>query len=129
MTMSKLFSPLRVTLAALALGGGVLGVAHAQSKAPVYAVIDISETMDADAYIKAVSAAEPKASQTAGGRFIVRSNKAVALDGGAAPNRFVIIAFDNEEQARAWHTSVGEVNAVRLKATKSRSFLVEGLAN
>ena len=119
------------SIAALALGAAMVGALRAQIKVPVYAVIDISETMDVDAYIKAVSAAEPKATQSAGGRFIIRTNKAISLDGGPAPNRFVVIAFDSEEQARAWHASqpIKEVNAVRAKTTKSRAFLVEGLSN
>ncbi len=79
----------------------VVSTLNAQSKTPVYAVIDISEVLDADAFVKALSAAEPKATQSAGGRFIVRTNKAIALDGGAPPKRFVVIAFDNEEQAKS----------------------------
>ena len=104
-------------LPALALGTASMGRLHAQVKTPAYVVIDISETMDADAYIKAVSAAEPNATQSAGGRFIIRTNAAAALD-GAPPNRFI------------WYGSpaIKEVNATRLKVTKSRAFLVEGLA-
>ena len=118
-------------VAAASLGATVVGGLKAQTKQPYFAVIDISETMDADAYIKAVSAAEPNASNSAGGRFVVRSNKAIAMDGGAAPNRFVVIAFDSEARARAWYNSkaIQDVNAVRSKATKSRAFLVEGLVN
>jgi uncharacterized protein (DUF1330 family) len=106
-----------------------MGRLHAQIKTPAYVVIDISETMDADAYIKAVSAAEPNATQSAGGRFIVRTNTAAALD-GAPPNRFIIIAFHDAEKAKAWYGSpaIKEVNATSLKVTKSRAFLVEGLA-
>jgi len=117
-------------LAAFAIGTAFIGRLHAQSKAPAYVVIDISETMDPDAYIKAVSAAEPNATQSAGGRFIVRTNAAVALD-GTPPNRFVIVTFDDAEKAKAWYRSpaITQVNATRLKATKSRAFLVEGLAN
>lgn len=116
-------------LPVLALGTASMGRLHAQVKTPAYVVIDISETMDADAYIKAVSAAEPNATQSAGGRFIVRTNTAAALD-GAPPNRFIIIAFDDAEKAKAWYGSptIKEVNATRLKVTKSRAFLVEGLA-
>ena len=42
-----------------------------------------------------------------------------------------MIAFDSEEQARAWHGSqaIRDVNAVRASTTKSRAFIVEGLAN
>ena len=102
----------------------------AQVKSPVYAVIDISEMTDVDAYIKAVSAAEPQSTIAAGGRFIARSSKPVALD-GVAPNRFVIIAFDDEEKAKAWYNSpaLRELNAVRMKASKSRSFIVEEVTN
>jgi len=116
-------------LSAVAIGTASIGGLHAQAKTPAYVVIDISETMDADAYIKAVSAAEPDATQSAGGRFIVRSNRAAALD-GAPPNRFVIIAFDDAEKAKAWYASpaIKEVNATRLKVTKSRAFVVEGVA-
>src|SRR5215813_5918923 len=60
-------------LSALAIGTASIGRLHAQGKTPAYIVIDISETMDPEAYIKAVSAAEPNATQSAGGRFIVRA--------------------------------------------------------
>lgn len=116
-------------LSVLGVGAASLGRLHAQARTPAFVVIDISETMDADAYIKAVSAAEPNATQSAGGRFIVRTNSAVALD-GPPPNRFIIVAFDDAEKAKAWYGSpaIKEVNATRLKVTKSRAFVVEGLA-
>jgi len=112
--------------AAAATIGGLL----AQAKPPAYVIIDISKTSDADAYIKAVSAAEPNATLSAGGRFIIRSNSAVGLDGASPPNRFVVIAFDSEEKAKAWYRSpaITKVNAVRMKATESRAFMVDGLA-
>jgi uncharacterized protein (DUF1330 family) len=117
-------------LSGVALGATVITGLKAQAKPPVYVIIDISEMLDVDAYVKAVSAAEPKATTSAGGRFIIRTAKAIALD-GPAPNRFVAIAFDSEEKAKAWYDSpaIKDVNAVRLKAAKSRAFIVEGLAN
>ena len=113
-----------------ALGAAAVTGLQAQGNPPVYAIVDISEMLDADAYVKAVSAAEPKATTSAGGRFIIRSAKPIALD-GATPNRFVVIAFDSEAQARAWYSSpaIAEVSAVRMKIAKSRTFIVEGLAN
>jgi uncharacterized protein (DUF1330 family) len=118
-------------LAGAALGGVLISGLKAQAKPPVYAVIDISETMDVDGYVKAVSAAEPKATLSMGGRFVIRTNKAIHLDGPAQPNRFVMIAFDNEEKAKAWYNSkaIQDVNAVRMKTAKSRAFLVDGLTN
>ena len=117
-------------LSGVALGATVVTGLKAQAKPPAYVIIDVSEMMDADAYIKTVSAAEPKATTSAGGRFIMRTAKAIALD-GPAPNRFVAIAFDSEEKAKAWYDSpaIKEVSAVRLKAAKSRAFIVDGLAN
>src|SRR5471030_1638216 len=119
-----------VVLTGLAVGAVTSDGLRAQAKPPAYVIIDISETMDAAAYIKAVSAAEPNATTTAGGRFIIRTTAPVSLD-GAAPNRFIVIAFDSVEKAKAWNNTpaIKEVNAVRLKTTKSRAFVVEGLPN
>ena len=63
-----------------------------------------------------------------GGHYLARGGKITALD-GTAPQRYVILAFDNLEKAQAWYNSPGqkEVVATRTKTTKSRSFLVEGL--
>ena len=116
-------------LAALAAGASAIGNVHAQTKPhTAYVVIDISEMKDVDAYIKAVSAAEPNATISAGGRFIVRTNAPVALD-GTAPNRFVVIAFDSAEKAKAWYSTpaISKTNAVRMKVSTSRAFMVEGL--
>jgi uncharacterized protein (DUF1330 family) len=116
--------------------GAALGVAavtglKAQVKPPVYVVIDISEMSDADAFAKAAAVATPNDLASVGGRYIIRSTKPVALDGTAPPSRFVVLAFDTEEQVKAWQNlpSTKQVTEVRLKVTKSRSFTVVGLAN
>ena len=121
-------------LALLVFSGAALCVAtvtglRAQVKPPVYVVIEISKMMDADAYKKAVVAAGPT-TKSAGGHFIIRSQKLIALD-GVPPNRFVVVAFDSEEKARAWRDSpvIKKLAATREKTTESRSFMVEGLAN
>ena len=118
-------------VASAALGAAAVTGLKAQSKPPVYAVIDISEVTDVEAFMKAVSATEPNATLSVGGRFIIRSTKPVALDGAPPPSRFTVIAFDTEEKAKAWSNSpaIKALDAVRLKATKSRAFMVEGLAN
>jgi uncharacterized protein (DUF1330 family) len=48
-----------------------------------------------------------------------------ALD-GTAPKFFVIIAFDNVEKAKAYSDNMKKTPAMRIKTTKSRSFIVEG---
>lgn len=120
-----------ILVASAALGAAAITGLKAQARPPVYAIIDISEILDADVFMKAVSATEPNATLSAGGRFIIRSTKPVALDGAPPPSRFAVIAFDTEEKAQAWSNlpAIKELNAVRLKTTKSRAFMVEGLAN
>jgi uncharacterized protein (DUF1330 family) len=112
----------------IAIGAAKIGELRAQAKPAAYVVIDISEMKDADAYIKAVSAAEPQATESAGGRFIIRTNAPVGLD-GTPPNRFVLIGFDNAERAKAWYQieAIKKINAVRMQVSRSRAFMVEAL--
>jgi uncharacterized protein (DUF1330 family) len=58
----------------------------------------------------------------------MRTNNITASD-GTPPNRFVVIAFDSLEKAKAWTASAAqkEVDAIRAKTTKSRVFYVEGM--
>jgi uncharacterized protein (DUF1330 family) len=62
--------------------------------------------------------------------YVVRTDKITAFD-GTAPKRFVVIGFDSVEKAEAWNNSAAQaaINALRAKTTKSRSFVVESLAN
>ena len=114
-----------------ALGAATVTTLNAQVKPPVYVVIDISEMLDATAFTKALAALPPNDVASVGGRDIIRTMKTVALDGSAPPSRFVVLRFDSAAQATAWEglPSTQQINAARLKDTKSRSFMVEGLAN
>jgi uncharacterized protein (DUF1330 family) len=116
-------------LAGVAVGGAAIQGLHAQAKPPTYVVIDVSEITDPEGY-KANTQRPAGSTVTAklGGRYIARSNKLTALD-GTAPKRLVIIAFDSPEKVQAWYNSEEQkkVSAIRLKTTKSRSFIVEGM--
>jgi uncharacterized protein (DUF1330 family) len=122
---------LSLSAAAIAGAGAATTALRAQTTAPYYVVIDVAEALDPDAYVKAVQAVEPNATLSAGGKFLIRTNKASALDGGDPPSRFVVIGFENEQKARNWYASpaIAGVNAVRAKVMKSRAFLAEGLPN
>jgi uncharacterized protein (DUF1330 family) len=63
-----------------------------------------------------------------GGKYVIRTEKITALD-GTPPKRFVVIAFDSMEKAKAWKASASskEVDVIRNKTTKSSQFLVEGM--
>jgi uncharacterized protein (DUF1330 family) len=126
-----------ITLGLAMLAGALLGAfavngLNAQSKSPgAYAVVDIGEMTDANLFREQLLPKVTPATVAAfGGRYLVRSENAVAID-GTPPKRFVVIAFDSMDKAKAWITSPGqkEVDTIRMKATKSRQFLVEGFPN
>jgi uncharacterized protein (DUF1330 family) len=100
----------------------------AQAKRTFYVVIEVDEITDADGY-KAMTKMGPAnivEVKHADGRYFVRTDNLAALD-GAAPKRFVMIAFDSMEKANGFYQNTKEMTAMRIKATKSRAFIVEGL--
>jgi uncharacterized protein (DUF1330 family) len=108
-------------------GGRIGGVGLPAAAKPAYVVVDVTETTDAQAYKTMVANAETAVIQF-GGRILIDSDGATALD-GAVPQRLLIIAFDNAENAQAWKASPSfeEFNAARGTAVKSRAFMVEGM--
>jgi uncharacterized protein (DUF1330 family) len=50
---------------------------------------------------------------------------------GEAPPRFVIIAFDSMDKARAWYNSPAyqQLAPIRHKASKTTLFIAEGVPN
>jgi uncharacterized protein (DUF1330 family) len=116
----------------IAIGLGLGAIASrglaAQDKRTVYVVIDVNEITDADGF-KALLKMGPSGIvevKYADGRYLARTENITALD-GTAPKAFAIIAFDSVEKAKAYYDNMKQTTAMRLKATKSRSFIVEGL--
>ena len=115
---------------AIGLGLGAIasrGLA-AQGKRTVYVVIDVNEITDADGF-KALVKMGPSSIvevKDEDGRYLARTENITALD-GTAPKAFAIIAFDSAEKAKAYYDNMKQTTAMRIKATKSRSFIVEGL--
>ena len=122
-----------VTIGLAMLAGAVFGAAavnglNAQNKAPgAYAVVDLSEISNPELFKTLLPKAEP-ASTAFGGKFIIRTENIVGLD-GTPPKRFVVIAFDSIDKAKAWDASPAqkEITDIRQRSTKSRQFIVEGL--
>jgi uncharacterized protein (DUF1330 family) len=111
---------------AIAVGLGLGGLA-AQAKRSVYVVTEVDAIMDADSYkammkMSPVNIAEAK---YVDGRYLASNEKVIALD-GTAPKAIIIIAFDNVDKAKAYYENTKEITALRMKGTKSRSFIVEG---
>jgi uncharacterized protein (DUF1330 family) len=112
-------------LAGIALGATAINGLNAQGKAPgAYVVVDISEITNPDG-LKQLFPKAPPAVAAFNGHFVTRTEKITELD-GTPPKRFVIIGFDDVEKAKAWNESAAqkEVNDIRMKNTKSRSFIV-----
>jgi uncharacterized protein (DUF1330 family) len=115
-------------LGGIALGGAASQALFAQAKPPAYVVVAIRKVNDADAFkTGVVEKATPAALAAAGGKYVVRTQNITSLD-GTPPQRFVLIAFDSVEKAKAWNDSAGQkdINAARIKSTDSLSFIVEG---
>jgi uncharacterized protein (DUF1330 family) len=129
--MKTLFTVTIAMFAGAVLGAAAVDGLHAQGKAlGAYAIVDISEITDSDTFTKQLL---PKAAAPVtafGGQFIVRTENTVVIN-GAPPARFVVIAFESMEKAKAWSASPAqkEIDALREKSTKSRSFIADGAIN
>src|SRR3977135_143314 len=129
--MKTVFTVAVSMIAGVALGMAINGL-QAQIRTPgAYAVVDIAEIVDENAFRQQLlPKVTPESLRSFGGRYVMRTERVVATD-GTPPARFVVIGFDSMDMARAWNAapSQQEVNATRMKTTKSRQFLVEALAN
>jgi uncharacterized protein (DUF1330 family) len=117
-------------LAGAAFGAAAVDELKAQNKAPgAYAVVDIGEISNPDVF-KTLLPKAGTANEAFGGKFIIRTENFVAID-GALPKRFVVLGFDSMDKAKAWSASSAqkEVDAIREKSTKSRSFIADGSVN
>jgi uncharacterized protein (DUF1330 family) len=118
-------------LTGIAIGAFAVQGLFAQTKPPVYVVIDFSEITDPEGY-KALSGRSNAASAQVfadfGAQYLSRTDNITPLD-GTPPKRFIMSRFDSVEKAKAWYNSPEQkkVSEVRNKTTKSRVFLVEGM--
>jgi uncharacterized protein (DUF1330 family) len=123
----------KLTLAVLA--GAVLGIVgakaiHAQQvKAPpgyVIAEVDVNDAATFQKYAEKV----PGTLAPYNAHYIVRGGKIEAVEGDAPKGRFVVIAFDSVEKARAWENSPAyeAIKPIRHSSAKSRVFIAEGVA-
>ena len=113
----------------IAIGLGLAafwGVSLAAPAQSVYVVIELDQITDADAFDVLKKSMGPRAvieTQYADGRYLARSEDITALDGDS-PKAIVIIAFDNQAKAKAFYENTKEITAMRMKAAKSRAFVV-----
>jgi uncharacterized protein (DUF1330 family) len=124
---------LKLGLAVLA--GILIGVAsaraiHAQQvkTGPGYVIAEV-EVTDLPTLQK-YGAKAPQIVASYGGHYVVRGGKVQGLEGEAPKGYVVVIGFDSVEKAREWYDSpeYKAIRPFRQSATKSRLFLVEGVA-
>jgi uncharacterized protein (DUF1330 family) len=114
-------------LAGAALGAIVTGALHAQGRPPgAFAVIDVSEIIDPDVLNKQIFPKETPSLVPFGGQYVMRTQNVTGID-GTPPKRFIVIAFGSLQAAKAWSDSAAqkEIDALRMKSTKSRAFIVD----
>jgi len=130
----------KYTVALSMLAGAALGVSsvnglYAQNKAPgAYAIISFTDVGEPAAYKANVLDKAQEPLKKHGGRLIVRTNEITSLrplPAGAPPLvRYVIIGFDDAQQAKAWYGSDDQkaINAYVDEHTKGRVYLVPALS-
>lgn len=64
-----------------------------------------------------------------GGKYIVRGGRIEVLEGQAAPERLVIIEFENAERAKQWWSceEYREAKALRHRTAQTELIVVEGV--
>jgi uncharacterized protein (DUF1330 family) len=128
--MKLRFRSVSALIAGAAAGAFAVQALHAQATPPAYVIVSIQSVTDAAGMKAVVEKASPEAVLARGGKYVIRTNDITAFD-GTPPQRFVVIAFDSKAKAQDWENSAGtkEITALRSKAAKSVSFMVEGLTN
>lgn len=120
-----------VTLAMLAgfgLGAVAVQALHAQTKPPVYQVVEI-DMSDPDAYVKDYVPKAQAAIKAAGGKFLAAGGKTTTIEGEPPKSRVVIQQWDSLEKIQAYRNSTAfkDLLPLRDKLGKFRSFVVEGI--
>lgn len=112
-------------IAGLTVGAALTTALRAQSTPPAYVVAEVA-IHDAEAFMRDYTPKVAGTLEPYGGRFLT-SGKLTALEGDV-PQRFVIIAFDNAEKARAWYDSPSyqQLVPIRQKTATSTLFIAEG---
>ena len=87
--------------------------------------VDVKDPVRYEDYKKMV----PPTLAKYGGRFAVRGGRVHSMEGGWAPQRFVLVEFPTIEQAQAWWASpeYAEAKALRQATAESQLIIVEGV--
>ncbi len=124
--MNRLASVMAALLAGVAIGAMGINGLRAQNKAPAaYFIADISEISNPAAFSQGIQKVGAVIVASAG-HYLARSDNIVSLT-GMPPKRFVIVAFESMDAAKAWADKVKALMPDVDKYSKQRRFLVEGM--
>jgi len=116
-------------LAGAAIGGAAIQGLHAQSTPKAYVVqeIEVINQEAQNAYLPKVG----EVIKSTGGTYLARGGKILALEGGDAPKRAIIIVYDSLAKAQASRSSLAwtALSEDRKKAIKAKSWVIEGVPN
>jgi uncharacterized protein (DUF1330 family) len=120
--------------AGAAIFGAAVGAAAAAGRQTpatpkAYVVTEVDVTGDREVFQRDYAAHAAATTVPFGGRYLARGGRVVGLEGDPPKGRIVISEFPSVEQAEAWRKSpeYEVIAAVRLRETRSRQFIVEGL--
>ncbi|HXL68244.1 MAG TPA: DUF1330 domain-containing protein [Xanthobacteraceae bacterium] len=120
------------TMALSVLAGAVIGAVavhglHAQAKPPAYAIVE-NDVRNPEAYAREFAPLAGKALIEAGGKFLARRGRVVAVDGEPPKSPVTVLAFENVEKAQAAFAGpYREARKIGDQYATHRIYIVEGL--
>ena len=99
-TMKTRYTVALSILAGVAVGAAAVQALHAQAKPPAYVVAEIDVT-NAEPYDKEYVPPAAKAVTDAGGKYVVRGGRTVAIFGQPPQPRIAVMVFESMEKANA----------------------------
>jgi uncharacterized protein (DUF1330 family) len=127
-TMKTRYTVALSILAGVAVGAAAVQTLHAQAKPPAYVVAEIDVT-NLEPYDKEYVPPAAKAIADAGGKYVVRGGRTVAIFGQPPQPRIAVMVFESMEKANAAFESSAYKEAKKIgdKYAKFRVYAVEGL--
>ena len=115
-------------LAGFGLGAVAVQGLHAQAKPPVYLISEI-DVLNQEAYLKDYAPKVRATITAAGGKYLAAGGKTSRIEGEPPRSRVAVTVWESAEQIHAWRKSAAfkELQPMREKLAKFRSFIVEGL--
>ena len=126
--MKTQYTVVLAALTGIGIGAAAVQGLHAQAKPPAYAVVEIDVT-NPDAFTKEYAPIAGKVITAAGGKYLARGGKNVAIEGDPPKSRPVLIQFESLEKAQALFASseYREGRKIGDKYAKFRIWAVEGV--